>query len=145
MSPRHLSALAIVGLLLAASTGAARAETFPVPPVPATGQSRAGAPPVRKAAFHERRAQPLASDVYGGSAAIPARQAQPQFSPAPTPDDEFAPSRRDPLSIDTEPKLFTVKTQFRGDGYPYGATSQGLDDKEEVKVPGVNVRFPLVQ
>ncbi len=127
-------------LLFLLGTVAAHAEALPVPPAPVR------APVVHKAALrHRRPARPAAEQAYNGPAVLPQSSAASRFETAPTPSDASAPVRQEPPQIDTEPKLFTVKTQFKGDGFPYGATSQGLDDKYQVQVPGVNVTVPLRQ
>jgi hypothetical protein len=138
--PAALLILASLAVAVAAAPGAL------ADPVPAEQAAPAAAHrvAVRKAAYKVRRAPiPASGDVFGGTAAVPA--ASSGFAEAPMPNDEIAPAARTLSAVNTEPKLFTMKTQFRGDGYPYGATSQGLDDKYSVQVPGVDVTVPLQQ
>jgi hypothetical protein len=142
MSTRRPPAALLILASLAAAVAAAPAAL--ADPAPADQAAPAHRVAVRKAAYKVRRAPiPASGDVFGGAAAAPA--ASTGFAEAPMPNDEIAPAARTLSAVNTEPKLFTMKTQFRGDGYPYGATSQGLDDKYSVQVPGVDVTVPLLQ
>lgn len=104
-----------------------------------TSQPRAAV----KFVSHQRATQTMRPDVYGGDAVLPVSPAAQTFQAAPTPDDAEAPVTREKPRPEGGPTLFVFRTQFRGDGYPYGASPQGLDDKYAVKVPGVNVTVPL--
>ncbi len=66
------------------------------------------------------------------------------FAPAPMPDQDIlapiAPANRDPH---VTPTLFRLTNAFPGDGYVYGSSPQGMDDKRALTIPGVKLSAPL--
>jgi hypothetical protein len=83
-------------------------------------------------------------------AAEPARTAPPRrdpgsaFTPAPLPNEAVtAPTSPVESRTHAEPTLFDLSRQYRGDGYVYGSSPQGMDDRRAAHVPGVEVKVPL--
>jgi hypothetical protein len=66
------------------------------------------------------------------------------YEPAPVPDrDLAAPAPAPTNGAEVSPSLFMPKTQFRGDGYMSGSTSQSVQEKNVRPAAGFNVRMPL--
>ncbi len=117
--------LVLAGALLCLPTGGAdarrpvRAPALPLPPLPPR-------------------------PVISGALPIPPLPPYLQLAPAPVPNADArppAPSR--PGGASAEPALFNLPGSFRGDGYPYGASPQGVDDQRTVRVPGMRLTLPL--
>ena len=66
------------------------------------------------------------------------------FTAAPTPDPDLTappvPENRQPHFA---PTLFELKNAYRGDGYVYGSSPQGMDDRKAATIPGVMLSVPL--
>jgi hypothetical protein len=103
------------------------------------------------AASPQRRGEPLAFTTSSfplpgdDSALAPSAKANRSgYEPAPVPDrDLVAPSPAPQTGADISPSLFMPKTQFRGDGYMAGSTSQSVQEKNVRPAAGFNVRMPL--
>jgi hypothetical protein len=78
------------------------------------------------------------------ASAVPPRPAPPPPDAAPIPDRDIqAPVVRAEDAPVASPTLFQFHNQYRGDGYIYGSSPQGFDDRHAVTVPGVNFSVPL--
>jgi hypothetical protein len=77
--------------------------------------------------------------------AVPApRNPGSAFTPAPLPNAAItAPTSPVESRTHAEPTLFDLSRQYRGDGYVYGSSPQGMDDRRSAHVPGVELKVPL--
>jgi hypothetical protein len=41
------------------------------------------------------------------------------------------------------PTLFQLKNTYSGDGYVYGSSPQGMDDRKAATIPGVTLSVPI--
>lgn len=68
----------------------------------------------------------------------------PIFEPAPMPNpDLYAPIQRANEDPKISPTLFEPMRQFRGDGYSFGSTSQGYEQRHMLPAAGANLSVPL--
>ena len=129
-----LDRLACIGLLLLAAAGPAEQGQAP-PPSAAKAKHAQHRPP------HHAR-QPVASRATRPEA--PRVATAPGFTPAPVP---RLGKDRPGLAVESrthaEPTLFDLGNKYQGDGYVYGSSPQGMDDRRAAKVPGVEVKVPL--
>ena len=104
--------------------------------------------PTPKPQLHKARTHPPAR--------TPPRQASPQdsstimrgndlgFTAAPMPDPDLTappvPENRQPH---VTPTLFQLKNAYPGDGYVYGSSPQGMDDRKAATIPGVMLSVPI--
>jgi hypothetical protein len=66
------------------------------------------------------------------------------FVAAPMPDPDIGtPPVPEDRRAKLAPTLFRLTNDFRGDGYPYGSSPQGMDDKKSLTVPGVKFSLPI--
>jgi hypothetical protein len=127
--------LTTVLMLLAAP---ASAQRLPVPPVPPVHRAALPIPPLPPG-YHGVR-----SVHRSPPPARPSASAEPTLEAAPVPNlDAQVPQPRDSGGIDASPTLFRTPAQFRGDGYPYGATPQARDNPHAPLVPGVLLKLPI--
>lgn len=128
-----LDRLACIGLLLLAAAAPAEQGQAP-PPSAAKAKHAQHRPP------HHTR-QPLASRATRPEAPV---ATAPGFTPAPVPDlAKTAPVSPVESRTHAEPTLFDLGNKYQGDGYIYGSSPQGMDDRRAAKVPGVEVKVPL--
>jgi hypothetical protein len=57
--------------------------------------------------------------------------------------DARPPVERDNPHTHIAPTLFELTNHFVGDGYPYGSSPQGMDDRRAARVPVIVVTTPL--
>jgi hypothetical protein len=66
------------------------------------------------------------------------------FTAAPVPNPDLnappIPENREPH---VAPTLFQLKNAYPGDGYVYGSSPQGMDDRKAATIPGVTLSVPL--
>jgi hypothetical protein len=87
----------------------------------------------------------LAATVASAGAATPTAPSNaPAYEPAPMPNhDLFAPVQRASEDPQLSPTLFKPGTQFRGDGFSAGSTSQSYEERNMKPGYGVNFSVPL--
>jgi hypothetical protein len=82
--------------------------------------------------------------VAAPPAAAASATAPPSYEPAPMPNqDLFAPVQRASEDPEISPTVFKPGTQFRGDGYSPGSTSQSYEERHLLPGYGVNLSVPL--
>ncbi|MBN9563161.1 MAG: hypothetical protein J0H14_20925 [Alphaproteobacteria bacterium] len=66
------------------------------------------------------------------------------FTAAPIPNPDLTappvPENRQPH---VAPTLFQLKNTYSGDGYVYGSSPQGMDDRKAATIPGVTLSVPI--
>jgi hypothetical protein len=66
------------------------------------------------------------------------------FTVAPMPDpDMTAPPVPENRQPHVTPTLFRLKNAYPGDGYVYGSSPQGMDDRKAATIPGVMLSVPI--
>ena len=66
------------------------------------------------------------------------------FTAAPTPNlDVTAPPVPENRQPHVAPTMFQLKNAYPGDGYVYGSSPQGMDDRKAATIPGVMLSVPL--
>jgi hypothetical protein len=89
-----------------------------------------------------RLATPMATDP--ASPTPSRRDPGTAYTPAPLPNQAVtAPTSPVESRPHGEPTLFDLSRQYRGDGYVYGSSPQGMDDRRSAHVPGVELKVPL--
>ncbi len=66
------------------------------------------------------------------------------FTAAPMPDlDVTAPPVPEDRRPHVAPMLFELKNAYPGDGYVYGSSPQGMDDRKAATIPGLKLSVPI--
>ncbi len=78
------------------------------------------------------------------TAAPSSRSEVTSFAPAPVPNPDISPpvepeNRRPHLA----PTVFHLTNEYIGQGYPYGSSPQGMDDRHAAVIPGINLTAPI--
>ena len=82
--------------------------------------------------------------VSRGSDQVSAAAAPSRFSPAPVPNrDVVAPTQPENPRTHLAPSVFRLSNQYPGDGYVYGSSPQGMDDRKAALIPGLKLVTPL--
>lgn len=126
-------------------TSLAFARAFPLlllaaaAPVPNGSPNRTSEPPRADQAF----APAPVADVPTGATAEPTQSAQ-GFQPAPMPDpDLYLPAQPAQTGTQVMPGLYHPNTQFRGDGFSPGSSSQVYEERNFRPGPVMNITVPL--
>lgn len=86
-------------------------------------------------------AAPLAAARAAGT---PPPANAPNYEPAPVPDENlYAPQKAASEDPELRPALFRPRTQFRGNGFSPGSTSQSYEERRVIPGAGVNLSVPL--
>lgn len=104
-------------------------------------------PPKAASHFHKSRPHPPAHATRrspGQQSAPVARDDARAFTAAPRPNPDLqAPVPPENRSPHVAPTLFDFKTDYIGDGYVYGSSPQGMDDRRSTATPGVKLTVPV--
>jgi hypothetical protein len=88
---------------------------------------------------HTARHQPAREE-----SATAARSARTGFTTAPMPNPDLtAPPVPENRRPHIAPTLFQLKNTYSGDGYVYGSSPQGMDDRKAATIPGVTLSVPI--
>jgi hypothetical protein len=135
-----LKRLVPLALVLLAGAG-------PVEPGHGTAPRRHQAHQTKNTTQAHRKAPPRPAKQAATELTNPAparRDPDSAFTPAPLPNDAMtAPISPVESRTHAEPTLFDLTREYRGDGYVYGSSPQGRDDRRSAHVPGVELKVPL--
>jgi hypothetical protein len=77
-------------------------------------------------------------------ASVPQASVTERFEPAPMPNDDMSgPQIAQQQGARWSPTLLQPRTQFRGDGFSYGSTVQGVQERRVNPTPVMNLKMPL--
>lgn len=105
--------------------------------LPAFGSLAGAAERTRSPSRHSRH-------LTRGSDRMSAPLAATRFAPAPVPNrDIVAPPEQENPRTHLAPAVFRLSGQYYGDGYVYGSSPQGMDDRKAAIIPGLTLVTPL--
>jgi hypothetical protein len=123
-------AVTLISLAAAAPRDSGQHRPAPKPQVH-KAQKHAPAHTTRRQPSREESSAPARVDVRG-------------FTTAPVPNPDLTappiPENRQPH---VAPTLFQLKNAYPGDGYVYGSSPQGMDDRKAATIPGVMLSVPI--
>ncbi|MBV9654550.1 MAG: hypothetical protein JOZ42_08300 [Acetobacteraceae bacterium] len=103
----------------------------------------AAAAPAPHTKTHHHHASNKQAHVRPAPRAPKVSRAEPA-TPAPLPNESVsAPVAPEESRTRVTPTLFDLGEKYQGDGYPYGASPQAMDDRRSAHVPGISVKVPL--
>jgi hypothetical protein len=79
------------------------------------------------------------------NAAVPlSRSDVTAFAPAPVPNPDInAPIEPEDRRLHLAPTEFRLTNEYIGQGYPYGSSPQGMDDRHAAVIPGIKLTAPI--
>lgn len=133
-----LFCLSLLAVGLCAGSGVAAAKD--APSRPARSETRSHPRPTHHA--HVRPTKPARPQVQANRVTSD-RDAR-GFGPAPTPNQDLsAPSVPEARGPNVSPTVFHLNNRYAGDGYVYGSSPQGMDDRRAATIPGVKLSMPV--
>jgi hypothetical protein len=103
--------------------------------------------PARKAQLYKTRTHlpaPVARRSTPRQKGTPTPDYIAGFTAAPVPNQDLtAPPVPEDRQPHIAPTLFDIKNAYPGDGYVYGSSPQGMDDRKAATIPGIKLSVPL--